>query len=168
MKYLKGILLPALLALAPFAAGKNDAPLVKVSPFDNELVNLQYFEDTEVVLATEFDTGVIWRSGNAGKEWDKLDIRTILIVKNPFDNRVAIALGEIKHHITFDHGENWDAFATEYPPSWVVPPITFHATDSKKILFHTMEHPSTGIGAVSRPSPTLMGVVLIEFTVNLH
>jgi hypothetical protein len=147
MKYLKGILLPALLALAPFAAGKND-PFHKVSTFDNELGNLLYFEDTEVVLATEYDTGVIWRSGDAGKEWEKLDIQTIGIVKSPFDNRVAIALGELLHHITFDQGEHWDKFETKLPPAWVVPPITFHATDNKKIMFHTMEHPTTGIGSV--------------------
>lgn len=154
MKYLKGILLPALLALAPFAAGKND-PFHKVTTFDNDLANLQYFEDTEVVLATEFDTGVIWRSGDAGKEWEKLDIRTLLIVKSPFDNRVAIALGETAHHITYDQGEHWDKFETKMPPSWVVPAITFHASDNKKIMFHAMEHPTTGIGAVGCSSCTL-------------
>jgi hypothetical protein len=167
MKYLKGILLPALLALASIAAGK-DAPFVEVSPFENELVNLQYFEDTETALATEFETGVIWRSANAGKDWKKLDIRTLLIVKNPFDNRVAIALGETEHHITYDQGENWDSFKTDYPPSWVGPPISFHATDSKKILYHSLEHPTSAIGAVRSTSAILKTIVLTTFPDILH
>jgi hypothetical protein len=150
MKYNKGILLPALLALAGFAAGKKDAPLVEVETFDNELVNIQYFEDTEIAIATEFDTGVVYRSADAGKEWKKLDFRTLLIVKHPYDNQVAVGIGESEHQITYDQGKSWRSFKTEYPPSWAGPIISFHATDSKKILFHTMEHPTNGIGAVRR------------------
>jgi photosystem II stability/assembly factor-like uncharacterized protein len=148
MKYLKGILLPALLALASVAAGKKDAPLVEVTEFDNELVNLLYFEDSEIALATELETGVVWRSSDAGKKWKKQDIRTALVLKNPFDKKVAIALGDTTHYITYDQGKTWDEFKTKYSFSYGQP-VSFHATDNKKILYHTFEDPFSGIGLVS-------------------
>lgn len=150
MKYLRGILLPALLALASIAAGKKDAPFVKVTAFDEELINLLYFEDSEVVLATEFGTGKLWRSDDAGKKWDETDIETVIVIKSPFDKQLAVALGEANHHqITEDRGKTWREFKTERSPSLAGMPISFHATDSKKMLFHGQENYMTGIGSVS-------------------
>jgi hypothetical protein len=148
MKYLKGLLLPALLALASVAAAKKDEPLVKVTNFDTELVNLLYFEDSEVALVTEYETGKIYRTEDAGKKWKELDFRSLLVVRNPFDHDVAIAFGETEHHITYDKGDSWRKFETKLPFSWAGIPVSFHATDSKKMLIHTMEDMMTGIGGV--------------------
>lgn len=139
MKYLKGILLPALLALAPFATAK-DEPAVTTSDFGGELVNLFYFEDSDVAVLAELETSKVFRSTDAGKTWDTVkDMRTIGILKSPFDNRVAVALGEQKHWITYDRGEEWTEFETELPPSLTGMPISFHAKDNKKILYHSIE-----------------------------
>lgn len=138
MKYLEGFLLPALLALAPSAIAKN-APLVKESTFGNELVNLQYFDDSTVVLVQELGTGNIYRSEDAGKEWEELkSVKGLGIIKNPYDNKVALVLGEEKHYITFDQGENWQDFKTEYSPT-PGGPVSWHSQDNKKILIHEIE-----------------------------
>ena len=141
MKLLKGLLLPALLALAPLAAAKPDGPLVAYTPFDQQMVNLFYFDDSNVVLVVEFQNLKLWRSEDAGRSWDKVkdDIQTIGVFKNPFDNKVAVAVGEgQKHWITYDQGKSWDVFETELPPTFGVP-VAFNARDNKKILFHTAE-----------------------------
>ncbi|KAH7124018.1 vacuolar protein sorting/targeting protein 10 [Dendryphion nanum] len=138
MKLLKGILLPALLALTSVAGAKEDGPSKEVNRFHTEIVNLVYFDDSEVVLVTEFDTGLVHRSENAGKDWKKTGIYTLMVLKNPFDNNVAIALGDGTHHITFDKGENWTPFKTPWLPSMTVP-VSWHATDNKKIIFNSLE-----------------------------
>ncbi|KAF2682359.1 vacuolar protein sorting/targeting protein 10 [Lentithecium fluviatile CBS 122367] len=139
MKYLKGILLPALLALAPLAAAKDD-PIVHETEFDGEPVNLFYFDDSDVAVLAELETSKVFRSADAGKTWEEQKgLRTLGIIKNPFDNKVAVALGEQTHWITYDRGENWNEFKTELPPSLLVPALSFHAKDNKKILYHTIE-----------------------------
>ena len=140
MKYLEGLLLPALLALAPSATAKN-APLVETSTFSNELVNLNYFDDSAVALVQELDSGKIFRSPDAGKQWKELkELRGGLgIIKNPYDNNVALVLGETTHRITYDQGESWTAFVTEYPPTFTGPPVSWHSQDNKKILIHEVE-----------------------------
>jgi hypothetical protein len=140
MKYTKGLLLPALLALASSATAAKDAPLVETSPFKNELVNLQYFDDSTIALVQELGTGKIWRSPDAGKDWKELtDLKKGLgILKSPFDNKVALVLGEDKHWITYDQGEKWTSFETKYSPS-PNGPVSWHAQDNKKILIHEME-----------------------------
>jgi len=138
MKYYKGLLLPALLALASSAAAKD--PVVETTPFKNELVNLMYFDDSGVALVQELDNGKIFRSHDAGKGWKEIkDVHGLGIMKSPYDNKVALILGERKHWITFDQGENWDKFETELPPS-PQGPVGWHAQDNKKILINEIEN----------------------------
>ena len=140
MKSLKGLLLPALLALAPSTAIAKDGPLVQTSPFENELVNLMYFDDSGVALVQELDTGKIFRSHDAGKGWKQIDdIHGLGILKSPFDNKVALVLSDKKHWITYDQGESWDSFETELPPSPQAP-VGWHALDSKKILINEIDN----------------------------
>ncbi|KAF2132752.1 vacuolar protein sorting/targeting protein 10 [Dothidotthia symphoricarpi CBS 119687] len=138
MRYLKG-LLPALLALAPLATAK-DQPFVETTGFKNELVNLLYFDDSAIALVQELDTGKIWRSTDAGKGWKELkELNGMGIIKSQFDNKVALVLGESKHWITYDQGDNWDSFHTELPPS-MSGTVGWHAKDNKKILINEWEN----------------------------
>ncbi|KAF1996247.1 vacuolar protein sorting/targeting protein 10 [Amniculicola lignicola CBS 123094] len=142
MKYLRGILLPAIaLALAPLVAAKKDGPLVKTTTFDQELVNLVWFDDSEVVLADEIETGAVYRSTDAGKKWEKLkDMVTVVVIKNPYDKKVAVALGPNRQHqITYDQGETWDQFETKLPITGLNAPLSWHSGDSKKIIVNTVE-----------------------------
>jgi hypothetical protein len=138
MRYLKGLLLPALLALASSAAAKD--PLVETTPFENDLVNLLYFDDSGVALVQELDNGQIWRSHDAGKGWKKISAlkHALGILKSPYDNKVAVVLGEKEHWITYDQGESWDGFKTKLPPSPNVP-VGWHSQDNKKILINEIE-----------------------------
>jgi photosystem II stability/assembly factor-like uncharacterized protein len=139
MKYLKGILLPALLALAPWAVAK-DGPVVESSEFNGEVVNIFYFDDSDVAILAEMETSKVYRSEDAGKTWEEQKhLRTLGIYKSPFDSQVAVALGEQTHWITYDRGEKWNEFKTELPPSLFGMPLSFHAKDNKKILYHTIE-----------------------------
>jgi hypothetical protein len=140
MKYLRGLLLPALLALASVVAAKSDGPLIHETTWDTELVNLFYFDDSATLLVFELETGKGYRSTDAGKKWDELDFLTLGMIKSEFDKNVAVALGELEHHITYDQGETWTKFHTELPPSWLYNPIGFHATDNKKIIFNEFEN----------------------------
>ncbi|CAI6277211.1 unnamed protein product [Periconia digitata] len=140
MKYNRGILLPALLGLASLATAKKGEPLVSEQAFDSQLVEVMYFDDSDVALAAELDTLQVWKSTDAGKKWKKQDdMKTLGIRMNPFDSNVAVVLGETKHYITYDRGEKWRSFETEYPPSIGQQQISFHAKDNKKILYHTIE-----------------------------
>jgi hypothetical protein len=139
MKLLRGILLPALLALAPLAAAKQDQPAVEANPFEHEVVNLVWFDDSDVVLTREIETGIVWRSDSAGKNWKKADISALGIFKSQFDGRVAVAIGEKTHYVTYDRGEKWRKFKTEYAPSMAGPPVSFHAGDNEKIMYHSFE-----------------------------
>jgi len=139
MKSHKGLLLPALLALAPSVFAAKDGPVVETNPFGSELVNLLYFDDSPVVLVQELQSTKIFRSPDAGKKWKELkDMHGLGIVRNPHDSKVAIILGEEVHHITYDQGENWSKFKTEWPPS-PAGPVSWHAQDNKKVLIHEME-----------------------------
>lgn len=139
MRFLKGLLPAALLALASVATAKDD-PTVEITEFDGELVNLFYFDDSEVAIVAELTTGKVHRSTDAGKSWkEQKGMLTTGIVKNPFDNKVAVILGEHEHWITYNQGEDWKAFKTELYPSLSGQQISFHATDNKKILYHTIE-----------------------------
>ena len=153
MKFLKGIVLPALLALTSVAVAKKDEPSFEVNAFQTELVNLFYFDDSEVVLVAEFDTGIVHRSDNAGKDWKKTGITTLTMLKNPYDNNVAIALGERENHITYDQGKTWNAFEVPWLPSMSMP-VSWHAEDNKKIIFNSLEDCSNlpCIGQVRHPT----------------
>jgi len=140
MRLLKGILLPALLlATAPFAAAKKDQPSISEKVFDKSVGNVFFFDDSDVVILVETDSGRVWRSEDAGKKWEKQKhLRTIGVIKSPYDNKVAVAIGDgEKHWITYNQGEDWNEFETELPASSV--PVNFHATDPKKIIFNTLE-----------------------------
>jgi photosystem II stability/assembly factor-like uncharacterized protein len=141
MKYLKGLLLPALLALAPSATAAKSKVIVETTPFDNELVNLLYFDDSSVSLVQELDSLKIYRSTDAGKVWkEEKKLRgAYSIVKNPYDNNVAIVLGETTHHITYDQGESWQDFDTKYPLTFSGPPVSWHSQDNKKVMVHEVE-----------------------------
>lgn len=137
MRYLKGLLLPALLALASSAVAK-DEPLVETTPFSSELMGIVWFDDSGAALVQEIDTGEVWRTHDSGKGWKKLDKQGLGIVKNPYDKQVAIILSEQKHWITYDRGETWESFKTDFPPS-PVGPVGWHAHDNKKIMIHEIE-----------------------------
>ena len=136
----------ALLGLSlPSTVLSKDAPEVSQKKFPAPVVNLFYFDDSETVLSLDPDTFSVWRSEDAGEEWEQLSEmkgQVAYLMPNPHDSSVAIAMGRMtKHWITYDRGKKWRGFETSQMATQDLSkePFTFHATDSKRILFHGEE-----------------------------
>lgn len=140
---LVGCLLLALV-LQPSAAKKSDGPKITATRFENEPVNLFYFEDSDTILFQDADNGVVYRSFDGGVEWDVVDDeegkmkgQVWSLWPHPFDNKRAYILGSSgRHWVTTDQAKTWTAFELDAKPSILRAPLAFHGRDSKKVIFH--------------------------------
>lgn len=132
-----------LLALVAVAKAKKDEPETSETAFESMLMNVFYFEDSDVVVAVDSAPQVVYRSTDAGASWKKVEEITpgsaVYIRPHPYDNKVAVAMSvlETKHWITKDQGSTWTKFETEYAGIVGQEPVVFHATDSDKMIFLT-------------------------------
>ena len=126
-----------------FSLAKGRNPKISETAFDGAATTLFYFEDSDIVIFTDQKTKLVYRSVNAGESWKIVDSipehAVRVVVSHPVDKRTAVAVGETKHWITEDCGDSWISFLTKGEISTLdrKQPIEFHATDSKKMLFHT-------------------------------
>ncbi|KAB8356628.1 hypothetical protein FH972_024205 [Carpinus fangiana] len=131
------ILISSLISLSAAAA---DEPKVSRQEFDYRPSLISYFDDSDVVLTTVEEAGVMWRSDDAGVTWKMLEDgkdEIAALFMHPNDNKVAVAIGrERRHWITKDRGETWRRFETDLAPMSGAT-ISFHATDSDKIIINT-------------------------------
>lgn len=121
-------------------SAKDTEPAITSTKFPHRPDNLFYFDDSEVALVTDAHDGVLWRSTDAGTKWEKVEAITegelLLVVKHPYNNQVAVALGgKLRHWITNDQGKGWRSFKIEIAPTAAYPAISFHAEDPDKIIF---------------------------------
>lgn len=140
------------------ALAKKDKPSVTSQKFDFLPQRVQYFDDSDVILFEDWADHVIWRSVNAGEEWEKVTeppagkVRGVTM--HPFDNKRAyIITSEKTHWKTKDRGEHWEKFFSESLPSVFQPPLHFNAGDPDRIIFNAMD--CTGLfceEVVSRPA----------------
>ena len=137
-----GVLTALGLALGALAAG----PEISEQKFPAPPVNLFYFDDSEIVMVLDPEHNTLHRSIDAGEKWERVedipDGHIDYVIPHQFDNKVAVALGRKKKHwITYDQGKNWKAFETKEHPTGdpSKEPISFHASDSKRMLFHGVE-----------------------------
>lgn len=134
-----------LLVLTGVLAKKSEpGPDISVSTFEGPPVNLFFFDDSEVVIFVDQQNGIVFRSKDAGEEWEEVDDmikgEPYAVYPHPYDRSVAVALGQNKRHwITKDKGKSWMQFETEERPS-EIDPLRFHADDSDRIIFNAHEH----------------------------
>lgn len=119
-------------------------PVISKTKLDNPPANFFYFDDSEIILIHDREAGIILRSVDAGQTWKKAeDIdkgKAWDVQPHPFNSKVAYVMGEATEHwITNDQGESWVKFETAAPPSLLQQPLSFHATDSNKVLLHTQQ-----------------------------
>lgn len=128
-------------------------PAIKRTEFPNPLSEVQYFDDSDVVLVTDetlSQSSRVWRSTDAGASWKIIEElesgRVAALIMNPHDPKVAVAMSITKnvHWITKDRGEKWESF--ELPEEGVpsfrsAPLISFHADDSNKMIVNTRGAP---------------------------
>ncbi|KAL3417687.1 Vacuolar protein sorting/targeting protein 10 [Phlyctema vagabunda] len=137
----RGLLLTTLLCSGAFA--KKDAPSVKSTKIPRPAFNLQYFDDSDVVMyQDEIERTVYW-SEDAGEEWQKVgkipEGSVMELLMHPYDNKRAYVLTSGgKQWRTKDRGKSWDEFLTDLLPSHFRPPLSFHATDPDRIIFNGM------------------------------
>ncbi|KAF2088167.1 glycosyl hydrolase [Saccharata proteae CBS 121410] len=138
MILLKAALLPVLLLALTATAEK---PTVKKEKFDQQPAGLFFFDDSETALVVERDAGIVWRTTDAGQEWEKLENlkegNVYSIYHHPYDNKVAVALGRKKTHwMSTNQGETWRKFTSDGHPN-LHAPISWHAEDPKRSWYTT-------------------------------
>jgi len=114
---------------------------VTKTKFDNPPANLFYFDDTDTLLVQDRKAGNAYRSTDAGESWDLVEgVREGQawdLWQHPYDNKVAYVLGrKHTHWVTRDRGDSWHSFDVEALPTRLRAPLSFHADDSDKVLFH--------------------------------
>jgi Sortilin, neurotensin receptor 3,/Sortilin, neurotensin receptor 3, C-terminal len=135
------LLLALLLLSAPWRVeAKKDAPRIKSTEFDNALLNIFYFDDSDILLGLDGETGKVYRSINAGEDWKVVDEsaqqKVWDVYPHPWDrNRAYIIGAEHTHWMTTDQGETWRKFNTDVIPYHFRPTIAFHGRDPKKGIF---------------------------------
>ncbi|KAL9613874.1 MAG: hypothetical protein Q9167_001611 [Letrouitia subvulpina] len=134
------LLLLQLLWLSSINA-KKDNPEISSHQFDGAPSNFFYFDDSNTVLLESRETGRVYRSEDAGKTWDKVDVgdeKALDLWAHPYDKNQAFIMGRgSTHWHTTDQGKTWKDF--EIPkarPLLFRPPLAFHAKDADKVMVH--------------------------------
>jgi len=107
----RSLLFSTLLCTGTWA--KKDKPSVKNNRFDFLPRNVNYFEDSDVLLFEDDFHKDVYRSTDGGATWDKLDEgkgKMLEISMHPFDKKRAYIITEEKtHYKTSDQGKTWEA-----------------------------------------------------------
>ncbi|KAJ4137573.1 vacuolar protein sorting/targeting protein PEP1 [Fusarium equiseti] len=123
---------------------KQDKPTVDASVAKHPPLNLNYFEDSDVVVFQDIEERNIWRSDDAGKTWAQVstipDRSAVFLYLHPFESQTAFVLTkDRKHYKTEDRGKTWNEFNSGSMPSAFQPDtLVFHAGDPKRIIFNGM------------------------------
>lgn len=123
-------------------AKKSDAVKIKATKVDSEPVNLFYFDDSDVVLFQEIESGDVHISRDAGESWDlvqgpkgKIKGHGWSLFPHPYDNQKAYILGKGEHHwVTDDQAKTWREFKLDGQLTPRRSPLVFHGRDSNKVI----------------------------------
>ncbi|KAI9171505.1 Vacuolar protein sorting-associated protein [Paramyrothecium foliicola] len=122
-----------------------DDPRITVTKFDHLPFNINYFEDSDVIVFFDIHEQNVYRSKDAGFTWNKVsgvpEGAADVLIMHTFDPKTAfIMTGGTKHYKSDDQGETWTSFETGVAPSMYQPEaLVFHSTDSKRIIFNGEE-----------------------------
>ncbi|KFA78131.1 hypothetical protein S40288_01373 [Stachybotrys chartarum IBT 40288] len=137
-------LLSSLLWAAAVVLADTD-PKISVTTLDHPPLNINYFEDSDVIVFHDPHERNIYRSDDAGFSWSNVssipDGKAAVMYLHQFEPKTAFVLTEgTKHYKTEDRGETWSEFETDNMPSAFQPEIlVFHASDPKRIIFNGMD-----------------------------
>ncbi|QPG99562.1 vacuolar protein sorting/targeting protein PEP1 [Epichloe festucae Fl1] len=135
------ILLSSLMWTVVFA---KDEPSLAVTKFQHAPRNINYFEDSDVIVFEDKHEHNVYRSADAGVSWKRVDAiadgHTLELIMHPFDSKRAYIVTPSKTQFrTEDRGESWTKFDTDALPSKFQPEImTFHAGEPDRIIFNAM------------------------------
>lgn len=138
-------LLLSLWTAAPLCWAKKDGPAFAVRTFDHIPENLQYFEDSDVIVFQDITDNNLWRSDDAGATWKQVaDIpegETFMLFMHEYDpSRAYVITQGLQHYRTEDKGKTWQVFMTDAEMSIFRPDVlTFNAGDPDRIIFNGMD-----------------------------
>ena len=142
-RFAAATLFAALLTSVPNAHAAKDGPTITSNKFDYGLDNLFYFDDSDVVLGIDKETGNVWRSPDAGETWKQVEGKGQKdhawdLWPHPYDNNRAYILGVSSDHwITSDRGQTWRKFSSKIGPDiFRLIPLVFHGRDPKKAIWN--------------------------------
>lgn len=142
---LQAVALLAALLTRPLLAAAADGPTFHKTTIEHPPFNLNYFEDSDVVLFQDERNGTVFRSEDAGSTWHLVqDIeagRALQLVMHPYDHQRAFVLTDGIHHFkTTDRGKSWQSFLADTEMSiYRAEVLNFHAGDPDRIIFNGMD-----------------------------
>ena len=123
---------------------QKDGPTISPSrKFDNALENVFYFDDSDVILGFDKETGNVFRSPDAGETWKRVEGQGQVdnawdLWPHPYDNQRAYIIGISREHwVTTNQGESWRKFDSQSSPDlFRTTPMNFHGRDPKKVIWN--------------------------------
>ncbi|CAM1506821.1 Fc.00g064620.m01.CDS01 [Cosmosporella sp. VM-42] len=116
-----------------------------VNKLDHAPLNINYFEDSDVIVFHDVEERNIYRSTDAGAKWERVSSIpegvAAMLYMHTFEQKTAFVMTQdSKHYKTHDRGETWEKFDTGVLASAFRPEVlVFHADDPKRIIFNGME-----------------------------
>ena len=103
-RFAAAALFAAFLTSVPRAHAQKDGPAITSNKFDYALDNLFYFDDSDVILGIDKETGNIWRSPDAGESWKQVEGQGQKnhawdLWPHPYDSSRAYILGVGSDHL---------------------------------------------------------------------
>lgn len=139
------LLLASLWAAPLHLVQAKDEPAFYVKQFDHYPQNLNYFDQSDIILFQDISTQNVWRSADGGQTWKIIDDvpegKAYSLVMHEYDkNRAYILTESVTHWRTEDKGKTWKTFFTDAEFSIFRGEIfNFHATDPDRIIFNGMD-----------------------------
>lgn len=130
------------------AWAKKDKPSVKSKKFEFIPFNVNYFEDSDVLLFEDGISHNVYRSEDAGENWEMVtggpQGKLLELVMHTVDKKRAyIITNDRTHYVSGDRGKTWEEFGADAQASIFRNVLEFHATDPNRIIFNAMD--CTGI-----------------------
>lgn len=139
----RSLLFTSLVLSTPSAWAKKDKPGIKQTKFDYIPYNVNYFDDSDVMLFHNPNDKTILRSTDAGASWDSLQKgsgKAVDLIMHPFDNQRAYIISEdLTHWKTEDRGKSWEEWHAESYATLFREVMNFHAGDPNRIIFNAMD-----------------------------
>ncbi|KAK7744939.1 vacuolar protein sorting/targeting protein PEP1 [Cytospora paraplurivora] len=138
------LLLTSLWTLPLLIQAKGD-PTFSTREFAHYPQNLNYFDQSDIILFQDIDELNVYRSADGGETWqvvaDVPDGVAYTLILHEFDNKRAYILTEgMSHYMTDDRGKTWKSFFTNSEMSlWRPEVFSFHASDPDRIIFNGMD-----------------------------
>ncbi|POS74967.1 vacuolar protein sorting/targeting protein PEP1 [Diaporthe helianthi] len=123
----------------------KDEPNISVRTFPHFPQNLNYFDQSDIVLFQDISDQNVYLSNDGGKTWDRIpDVpegKATSLVMHPFNKDRAYILTEGNvHYKTLDRGKTWTSFFTDAEMSLFRGEVfNFHASDPDRIIFNGMD-----------------------------